>query len=170
MPGTVSLTLLDQVRIASPCSARWEDMVGDERVRHCAQCNLNVHNFSAISADEAEALLAKHVEAAGRGAVGRVCAAWFKRADGTAIFQDCPRGLARLKAGTHRFLAAAATLCGLTTFLSVLAAQGVGARATPEASSLGGMAPVARLAAWLRPPPPRIMVMGDVYIPPPGGK
>ena len=32
---TQSLNLLDRVRIASPCSASWSDMAGDDRVRFC---------------------------------------------------------------------------------------------------------------------------------------
>ncbi len=37
-------SLLENVRIASPCSASWDDMVGDERVRFCGQCTKNVYN------------------------------------------------------------------------------------------------------------------------------
>ena len=40
---------LNNLRIASPCPADWEKMVGDERVRHCAECNLNVYNLSAMT-------------------------------------------------------------------------------------------------------------------------
>ena len=32
---TISLPLLDSVRIATPCDARWENMCGDERKRRC---------------------------------------------------------------------------------------------------------------------------------------
>ena len=36
---------LQDIRIASPCPADWDKMVGDERVRHCSECNFNVYNF-----------------------------------------------------------------------------------------------------------------------------
>lgn len=73
-----------QIRIASPCSADWDKMSGSERVRHCTQCNLNVYNFSAMTSLEVEQLL---------GRKERLCARFYRRADGTILTQDCPRGL-----------------------------------------------------------------------------
>jgi hypothetical protein len=73
------------VRIASPCSADWEKMVGNERVRHCNQCNLNVYNLSALSGIEARDLVAKHE--------GRMCVRFYHRKDGTILTRDCPVGL-----------------------------------------------------------------------------
>ena len=77
--------LLNNVRIASPCSADWEKMVGDERVRHCNQCNLNVYNLSALSSLEAHDLLAK--------CEGRLCVRFYHRKDGTILTRNCPVGL-----------------------------------------------------------------------------
>ena len=48
-----------ELRIASPCSADWDRMVGDERVRHCAACNLDVYNFSAMASAEVEQIVAE---------------------------------------------------------------------------------------------------------------
>lgn len=48
---------LSNIRIASPCPADWNQMVGDERIRHCAECNLNVYNLSAMTEREAQQLL-----------------------------------------------------------------------------------------------------------------
>ena len=50
--------ILRRVRIASPCSASWERMEGDERVRFCRECNLNVYNLSGMTKREAESLVA----------------------------------------------------------------------------------------------------------------
>lgn len=50
MPGTVHLDVLKNCRIASPCSARWEDMAGDDKRRHCCHCDLNVQNLAAVRA------------------------------------------------------------------------------------------------------------------------
>jgi len=61
-------------------------MAGDDRVRHCAECNLNVYNFAAMTGFEIAELLANRQ---GR----RVCARIYRRADGTMITQDCPKGL-----------------------------------------------------------------------------
>ena len=45
--------LLDRVRVASPCSAKWDDMVGDERERFCLSCDKQVFNISAMARAEA---------------------------------------------------------------------------------------------------------------------
>lgn len=76
---------LDHVRIAAPCSAGWERMTGDERVRFCEQCNLNVYNLSGMSKNEAETLVTS-VE-------GRLCVRFYRRADGTILTKNCPNGL-----------------------------------------------------------------------------
>ncbi len=75
---------LDDVRIASPCSARWDDMVGDDRVRHCAACDKDVFNISGMTRPEAVALVTKN-----RG----LCIRMFRRADGTVMTADCPVGV-----------------------------------------------------------------------------
>jgi hypothetical protein len=77
--------LLHNVRIASPCPADWEKMIGDDRVRHCSQCNLNVYNLSAMTGLEARELVEKHE--------GRMCLRFYHRKDGTILTQNCPIGL-----------------------------------------------------------------------------
>src|SRR5262245_27675690 len=51
------LPVLDNLRVASPCSAAWDNMTGDERVRHCGDCDKDVFNLSGMTRDEAEALI-----------------------------------------------------------------------------------------------------------------
>lgn len=46
--------LLTKVRIASPCRVPFSEMTGDEKIRHCGQCKLNVYNVSEMT--EADAL------------------------------------------------------------------------------------------------------------------
>ena len=76
---------LDNVRIASPCNADWDQMVGSERARFCGQCNLNVFNLSSMTKDEAELLIGQ--------TEGRLCVRYFRRADGSVLTRDCPVGL-----------------------------------------------------------------------------
>jgi hypothetical protein len=64
-------------------------MTGDDAVRHCAQCNLNVYNVEHLTSYEVREMLMKRE--------GRVCMRFFKRFDGTVLTQDCPRGLAAVK-------------------------------------------------------------------------
>jgi len=79
-------TLLDGISIASPCTADWNEMKGDDRRRFCGSCKLHVHNLSGMTADAAAALLQQATK-------GRVCVRFFRRADGTVLTRDCPVGL-----------------------------------------------------------------------------
>jgi hypothetical protein len=76
-----------QIRIATPCPARWEDMGGGDKVRFCDQCKKNVYNISAMTTAEATALLESNP--------GRLCGRIYQRADGTVQTEDCPVGVAR---------------------------------------------------------------------------
>src|SRR5688572_15140063 len=77
-------SLFDNLQIASPCRMEWNTMMGDERVRFCAACRLNVYNLSGMMRTDAEALLLQ--------TEGRVCVRFFQRADGTVMTRDCPVG------------------------------------------------------------------------------
>ena len=93
---------LRNVRVASPCPADWDRMIGDERARFCGQCELNVYNLSAMSTLEAESLIAR--------TEGRLCVRYYRRKDGSIITQDCPAGLRRLKQRAARIKRAVASL------------------------------------------------------------
>ncbi len=99
--------LLNNLRVASPCDASWDEMRGSDKVRHCNQCRLNVYNLSAMSRGEAEQTIIEHE--------GRLCVRYFQREDGTVLTKDCPVGFAAVR---RRFLqicasAAACALAGL---------------------------------------------------------
>lgn len=90
---------LANVRVASPCPANWDEMIGDERKRFCGQCKLNVYNLSGMPRNEAENLLLN--------AEGRLCVRFYRRADGTVLTQDCPVGWKALKRKVSRTATAA---------------------------------------------------------------
>jgi hypothetical protein len=77
--------LLKNVTVASPCSARWDEMSGDERSRFCSECRLHVYNLSAMTSQQAAALI--------REKEGNLCVRFYRRADGTLLTSDCPVGL-----------------------------------------------------------------------------
>lgn len=77
--------LLDHIEIATPCSADWSSMQGDDKQRFCIECKKYVHNLSAMRRDEAEALL---IELEGEG-----CVRLYRRADGTVLTSDCEVGV-----------------------------------------------------------------------------
>ena len=82
-------TQLKNLKIASPCSADWNTMAGNERKRFCGDCKLNVYNLSGMTSYDAENLL--------RNSEGRLCVRYFQRADGTVLTEDCPIGWNRVK-------------------------------------------------------------------------
>lgn len=84
----MSVLRIDDVQIASPCSVTWDDMDGDDKVRHCYQCKLNVYNVAAMEHREAVELL---------GLRDDICIRLFRRKDGTVITRDCPIGLKVMK-------------------------------------------------------------------------
>jgi hypothetical protein len=84
-------------------------MAGDEQVRHCTLCNLNVYNFAEMTADEVCNLILR--------TEGRVCARLYRRADGTVLTRDCPTGLRAVRQRASRIAAALiAALCSLPAF------------------------------------------------------
>jgi hypothetical protein len=102
---------IDSLRIAVPCPASWEGMAGDERVRHCTLCSLNVYNFAEMTRAEVRELLTR--------TEGRVCARLYRRADGTMMTRDCPKGLRAVRQRALRMAAAVLTaLLTLPAFAS----------------------------------------------------
>jgi hypothetical protein len=93
---------LRNVKVASPCPADWDRMIGGDRARFCGQCELNVYNLSAMSTLEAESLIAR--------TEGRLCVRYYRRKDGSVITQDCPVGLRALKQRAARIKRAFASL------------------------------------------------------------
>jgi hypothetical protein len=69
--------LLGSLKIAAPCSANWDLMEGNNRVRHCSDCNKNVYNISDMATEAANEFL--HLTAS------QACVRFYKRMDGTII-------------------------------------------------------------------------------------
>lgn len=105
---------LNNIKIASPCPANWDEMYGNERKRFCGECKLNVYNLSGMTRGEAEDLL--------NNSEGRLCVRIFQRADGSILTQDCPVGWAKVKQRA-RVLATAAISLVLSLFAGVFAAS-----------------------------------------------
>jgi len=92
---------LDNIRVAAPCSADWDSMFGNDRVRLCEQCHLNVYNLSEMSRVEADRLINE--------AEGRLCVRFYRRRDGSIITQNCPVGLRAIKRRLTRVATAVAS-------------------------------------------------------------
>ena len=142
---------LNQISVAKPCSANWDEMSGDERSRHCGMCKLNVYNLSGMTSDQIEALI--------QAKEGKLCVRLFKRTDGTVITQDCPVGLAKLR----KRLAILSGAMAASIFLAagtVLAKVGFG-------NDSGRVPPSQAVKNWLNPPVPHTEIMGKMAMPSP---
>ena len=142
---------LDDVRIASPCSANWDEMFGNDRMRFCGECKLNVYNLSGMSRQQAEDLVAS--------AEGRLCVRFYRRIDGTIITENCPVGWARVKQRAKVYVTAAFSL--MMTLLGGLFIVSLFGRSTKTIE-------VGVLTVKPTPTPKTVPLMGAVrYTPPP---
>ncbi len=99
---------LSRVRVAAPCPADWDAMIGDERKRFCGECRMNVYNLSNMSRRDAEALVVN--------AEGRLCVRFYRRRDGSILTADCPNGVRAIK--RRASLLARATLSSVLSFFA----------------------------------------------------
>ncbi|HZH89758.1 MAG TPA: hypothetical protein VEX70_03955 [Pyrinomonadaceae bacterium] len=155
---------LSHVRVAAPCRADWERMRGNERVRFCDACSMNVYNLSNMTKNDAESLLLS--------AEGRLCVRYYHRADGSIMTDNCPVGLRALKRRAYgfsravvssvlSFFAGMAVLAGLET-----AQNSIDNR--PEAG-LDLISPVPLTISEPQeevPQPEQFTIMGDVALSP----
>ena len=109
---------LDQIRVAAPCHVEWDSMFGNERIRFCGQCQLNVYNLSELTRAEAEALISR--------TEGRLCVRYYQRFDGSIITRNCPIGLKAIKKRLSRIATAAAS--AVLSFFAGLGAYGIADR------------------------------------------
>jgi hypothetical protein len=130
---------LDDLQIASPCSASWDSMVGTDRVRYCTSCKLNVYNLSGMSREEAEELIGLRD--------GRSCVRFFRRADGTVMTTDCPVGAHGWFVRSMLIVASAAALVLLAFGLTPGTAPG-----ERNASWLARTEPFRTILNWINPP------------------
>jgi hypothetical protein len=76
-------------------------MIGNDKVRFCNQCSLNVYNISTMTKQQGEALILK--------TEGRLCVKLYRRADGTILTADCPVGLRAIRKRISRIASATLT-------------------------------------------------------------
>ena len=159
-----SVELLANVRVASPCPARWADMAGDDRARFCAQCQKHVYNLSEMTAEAAADLI--------RAKEGKLCVRFYERADGTVLTADCPVGAAAIGRRMKRLIAVGLGLL-VSAFAAPLWFHSPGPKPTPRNKLYQTWdATLLAIKNWVNPPPPVApgrFRMGDVCVAPPRG-
>jgi hypothetical protein len=71
-------------KIDTPCTANWESMAGDDQVRFCQLCKLNVYNLTEMTDDEVDQLSIERP-------AERRCVRLMRRADGSTMTANCPK-------------------------------------------------------------------------------
>ena len=138
---------LDQVSIAKPCSASWNEMEGDDRKRFCNQCRLHVYNVENMDRSEALTLLTQG---------NKVCLRLYQRHDGTVITRDCPVGVTKVvrRRSTVGVMVASACLSGLAFVARGAQPNGDSGTGTGYASKLASWFESAQARLTATPPPP----------------
>jgi hypothetical protein len=140
---------LEDLRIATPCRADWDEMSGDDRVRFCGRCEKNVYNVSALSRAETEELV--------REREGRVCLRLYRRSDGTVITSDCPVGVRRQRLGARVW----ASISGLATSAALMVGLWSG-RARADLAAPDKKPTQTQPAKGTATPPDKHVLMGKV--------
>src|SRR5688500_17753797 len=52
-------SFIDSIKVENPCTEKWEEMTGNERVRFCSHCAKDVNNISQMTRKEAARLVRK---------------------------------------------------------------------------------------------------------------
>jgi hypothetical protein len=143
-------SLLDNVRIASPCHALWSEMEGDDKMRYCKLCKLNVYDVSNMTKPEAEKLI--------RDTNATACLRLHYRSDGRIITRDCPVGFAAVKRRI-RYAVAIASAIALAGWAKASTFWISGE--SPADSSFGQLYAQAK-DKIIPPPPPRTVTTAPV--------
>jgi hypothetical protein len=106
---------LEEIRIATPCGADWDDMAGDGRVRFCGRCAKNVYDLSAMTRAQAEALVSEQE--------GRLCVRLYRRTDGTVLTSDCPVGERRKRLRARMWASVASAAASVALVLGLLSGR-----------------------------------------------
>jgi hypothetical protein len=139
-----------ELSVSSPCPRKWEELSGDNRVRYCGQCRLQVYNLTVLSPVQIEQLLQK--------TGGRLCGQLYVRKDRTATVRDCPEGRSSILRRRVGMLAS-----GLLIVILGLACRSL---VRPDLS--GWPRWVQAVAEWIDPPQFRLYrTMGRMTCPPP---
>lgn len=90
---------LDGISIKSPCNADWDSMKGNDAVRFCEHCSMDVHDLTLMTEREALKLV--------RGSDGRLCVRFIRRPDGSVETAEPYQKLHLIRRRASRLVASA---------------------------------------------------------------
>jgi hypothetical protein len=94
-----SKNFLHNLTIPSPCTADWNSMVGNDQVRFCEHCSLDVHNLSVMTRNQAQRLVAR--------SNGRLCVRYHSDSRGKPLTLPLAQKLHRINRRVSRIAAGA---------------------------------------------------------------
>ena len=94
-----SIRSFDRINIPAPCDADWDSMIGNDRVRFCEHCKLDVTNLSALTRPEAMRLVER--------SEGRLCVRFVTRPNGRLLTKQLPRKVHQIARRASRIAAGA---------------------------------------------------------------
>ncbi|HEX3282044.1 MAG TPA: ankyrin repeat domain-containing protein [Pyrinomonadaceae bacterium] len=103
---------LRSITVTSPCLADWDQMTGNDQVRFCEHCNLQVHNLSEMTYSRAARLVAR--------SQGRLCVRYYRDSQGAPLTKLPTTRLHQIGRRSARLAAAAFSA---TLSLATAAAQ-----------------------------------------------
>jgi len=92
---------LNNMTIPSPCTADWDSMIGNDQVRFCEHCSLEVHNLSLMTRNRAQRLVDR--------SNGRLCVRYHHDSTGRPITLPAGQKLHRIGPRVSRIAAGAFT-------------------------------------------------------------
>ncbi|HEV2826832.1 MAG TPA: ankyrin repeat domain-containing protein [Pyrinomonadaceae bacterium] len=92
---------LKNLTIPQPCAADWNSMVGNDQVRFCEHCSLEVHNLSLLTRSQAERLISR--------SNGRLCARYHQDPAGKPLVLPISQKLHSIGRRVSRIAAGAFT-------------------------------------------------------------
>ena len=126
-----SIHSFDRINIPAPCDADWDSMIGNDRVRFCEHCKLDVTNLSALTRPEATRLVER--------SRGRLCVRFVTRANGRVLIQQFPKKIHQIARRASRIAAGAFSATLSLSSAAVQAQSGTGfesRRQTPVAAAV----------------------------------
>lgn len=86
-----------QLEIKTPCTASWDQMRGNDRVRFCEHCQHTVNDLTSLTPKRIRRLIAK--------SQGRLCLRYHRRPDGEPLSTQVPKKLHQIRKRVSRVAA-----------------------------------------------------------------
>ena len=109
---------LNNLTVPSPCSTDWNSMIGNDQVRFCEHCSLDVHNLSLMTRAQAERLVAR--------SNGRLCVQYIHDPNGGPVTLPVGQKLHHISRRVSQIAAGAFTAALSVT--SAIAQESTGVR------------------------------------------